>query len=411
MEWPAVFANLLELRQPQYIFVAVLSLLVPLSIFVGRRYVRVRRSRLLKSLQDALNGMPAGSRSYIEPQLRLMHARYAVSSDHRSIGFLKELGSYVLPVTIFVMLSALGFGLMVRLGGEWAETAGSLLRGLRGEDGGPAEFAEATGLVVGAGFLGAYVWSIKYLILRITNVDLQPLSFLRVSQHLLMTVFVVWVLRHVAAEPDPAGQITGAGLLLLAFLAGLYPGLGLKVLVDRLPRKFRVKREAEGVARIAVALPLDLIDGIDPAIKFRLNQLEIVDVQNLATVSPLVLYLESPYGLFEIVDWIAQAQLLTELGPDGYVEARSKGVRDMLSFLATGDTPAGRQFLASVLKLEGTPSDDLARVKWESISKKLHVQYLRHWWSVLSHAPEDALARSTTRTPPPAPVLAVTGAA
>ena len=36
------------------------------------------------------------------------------------------------------------------------------------------------------------------------------------------------------------------------------------------------------------SLPLDLIDGIDPSIRFRLNQLEIAEAQNLATANPIL---------------------------------------------------------------------------------------------------------------------------
>src|SRR5690606_26865369 len=39
-----------DLGQPQAIFVVLLSLLLPLSIFVGRRNVRIRRLRLLDNL-------------------------------------------------------------------------------------------------------------------------------------------------------------------------------------------------------------------------------------------------------------------------------------------------------------------------------------------------------------------------
>jgi hypothetical protein len=211
--------------------------------------------------------------------------------------------------------------------------------------------------VVGAGFVGAYIWSIDYLILRIANFDLSPLSFLRTSAHILLTVFVAWALRQVVGIPDVSDQLTVSALLGIVFLSGLYPSLGISVLIDRLPSWLKIKREVPEGREIGRSFPLDLVDGIDPTIKFRLNQLEIGDAQNLATTNPILLYVESPYGLAEIVDWIAQAQLLTELGPKSFLEARAQGIRDMIAFLDLGRTDAGRKLLRPFL-LVGAEVDD-----------------------------------------------------
>jgi hypothetical protein len=252
--------------------------------------------------------------------------------------------------------------------------------------GAPANFGKATALVVGAGFVGAYIWSIDYLILRIANFDLSPLSFLRTSAHILLTVFVAWALRQVVAIPDVSDQVTVSALLGIAFLSGLYPSLGVSVLIDRLPSWLRIKRDVPEGKEIGRSFPLDLVDGIDPTIKFRLNQLEIGDAQNLATTNPILLYVESPYGLAEIIDWIAQAQLLTELGPKPFLEARAQGIRDMIAFLDLGRSDAGRKLLRPFL-LAGDGADDVAlQAKFESLTHKLHVRYLEHWWTLLSQS-------------------------
>jgi hypothetical protein len=49
----------LDLGQPQVIFVVLLSFLLPLSIFVGRRNVRVRQLRMLDNLDSVLRHVPA----------------------------------------------------------------------------------------------------------------------------------------------------------------------------------------------------------------------------------------------------------------------------------------------------------------------------------------------------------------
>ncbi len=109
-------------------------------------------------------------------------------------------------------------------------------------------------------------------------------------------------------------------------------------------------------------------------------------MQNLATANPILLYVEAPYGLLEVIDWMAQAQLLAELGPERFLEARSNGVRDMIAFLELGRSEGGRRLLAPLL-LPGAEANDAAlQVKFDSIANKLHVQHLHHWWTVISQA-------------------------
>jgi hypothetical protein len=381
-----VLGALLDLEQPQAIFILLFSVLIPLSIFVGRRNVRVRRLRTLDNLQTLLS--PTDGRRGLPPGFAIIRARYLDGRDatfgHRALAWVGELGIYLLPTAVFVLVSACGFGLLVQLGGEWLPAAKVLLHGLRAEDGGQGDFAAATGLVVGAGFVGAYVWSINYLILRIANFDLSPLSFLSTSAHILTTVFVAWVLRQVVAAPAPEG-IAVAVLLGIAFLSGLYPLLGLNVLIDRLPSWLRFKRDIKQAGQIGRAFPLDLIDGIDPSIKFRLNELDIADVQNLAAANPVELFVETPYSFGQIIDWMAQAQLLAELGPDRFLTAREHGVRDMVAFLDLGDSDVGRRLLRPVLAVEGE-DDELLRARVESVATKLHVRHLEHWWTTLAQA-------------------------
>ena len=381
----------LDLGQPQVIFVVLLSLLLPLSIFVGRRNVRVRRLRMLDNLNSVLRHVPPDSGSFIAPALDLVRARYrsgvrGAGAWRRVVEWLKEVGIYVLPTAIFVLLSACGFALVVGLGGEWLEAARGLLRGLRADGGGALDFATATALVLGAGFVGAYIWSIDYLILRIANFDLSPLSFLRTSGHVLMTVFVAWVLCQVVAAPGIQEKLAVALVLGIAFLSGLYPSLGLNVLIDRLPNWLRLKRDVPEAGAISRSFPLDLIDGIDPSIKFRLNQLEIAEVQNLATANPILLYIEAPYGLLEVIDWMAQAQLLAELGPERFLQARAAGIRDMAAFLERGGSDEGRRLLAPLLLPQTEAGDEALQVAFDSIAKKLHVQHLHRWSTVIAQA-------------------------
>jgi hypothetical protein len=383
------------LHWQQVIFVILLSVLLPLSIFVGRRNVRIRRLQMLFNLKHVL--LPAGSQHSLPPSFSMIEARYLDDTEDAKpwtsfLAWLKEIAIYTLPVAVFVLVSACGFALLVRLGDDWAEAGKVLLYGLAAEGGGSSSFAAATGLVVGAGFVGAYIWSINYLILRIANFDLSPLSFLSTSAHILLTVFVTWVLRQVVAAPAPEG-IAVAVLLGIAFLSGLYPLLGLNVLIDRLPSWLRFKRDVPEAGRIGRSFPLDLVDGIDPSIKFRLNELDYGDVQNLATANPVELFVETPYSFGQIIDWMAQAQLLVELGPQRFLHARESGVRDIAAFLVLGSNDAGRVLLKPFLSVGGDHEEALeARI--ESVARKLHVRHLNYWSALLSEALHAPLARN-----------------
>ena len=383
--------HLFDVGKPQAILVVLLSLLLPLSIFIGRGYVRVRRLRMIDNLASVLSYLPADSGSFVPPALQLVRSRYLSGAPGAGawsnvLDWLKEVGAYFLPTSIFVLLSACGFALVVGLGGDWLEATQGLLRGLREEGDAPLNFATATALVLGAGFVGAYIWSVHYLILRVANFDLSPLSFLGTSAHVLMTVFAAWVLCQVVAAPGLQEKFAVTIVLGIAFLSGLYPSLGVNVLIDRLPHWLRLKRDVAEAADIPRSFPLDLIDGIDPSIKFRLNQLEIAEVQNLATANPVLLYVASPYGLLEVIDWIAQAQLLAELGPQRFLAARANGVRDMVEFLELGRSEAGRRLLASLLVPETEADDQVLQAKFDSIASKLHVQHLQHWWTLVAKA-------------------------
>jgi hypothetical protein len=238
-------------------------------------------------------------------------------------------------------------------------------------------------------FSGAYFYSLRLLLRAVAVFDLSPVTFLRCFAHIVLAMLLAVVLyrvmptadslatsaaqtvelarktvRAIGGEPQtPAASSQAAptqpaqattppadGLeirspcasawscsdtdpttgvkaiwLIIAFALGFVPDGGLQYLLQKSGISFKGRyKELDPHTKL---IPLTIIDGVDNFIAFRLEEANVFDVQNLAASNPIMLHIESPYGIYQTIDWVAQAQLCTVVGADRFLLLKTLNIR------------------------------------------------------------------------------------
>lgn len=395
---------------------------LPLALLVSRSVVRSQRGALYNDLIMAL--FPEGGSEAL-PQLELVRSKYdsgrGRGQEDRGAHAVKNVKRdpkvMILTTLLFCAMSFLGFVLLLTpkaclLAGTcdtsltfrlpdallWSGT----IAGIK------TDFSQAAvnAMTIAAlGFLGAYVAASQYLIRQLLNYELEAVSFLRSAFQLGMGV-TVSVVAYRAIEGGlqmglgafgrTADVAPAAPWLGIAFLIGMAPQSGLSWLAGRLKLTLQKAVDLEGLEATKL-ISIEIIEGIDTDTKVRLDQSNITDVQNLATRNPIELYIETPFGLLEVFDWVLQAQLCTVVGARAYDALKSHNIRTIFDLeravlaeevpdayvAALGEviyTSASADFKKAISKPNGGLDPSVVKHAVAVVCDDLHVHRLRSLW-------------------------------
>ncbi|CAA2103393.1 hypothetical protein MBUL_02172 [Methylobacterium bullatum] len=196
-------------------------------------------------------------------------------------------------------------------------------------------------LAICAAFAGSYVTALRGFFRAIKNFDMSPGTIVGETIKMLVSIVLgpilvlslVWVgseLVSISGKIDPtlSSPTTIAIVVVGCFVAGIVPDVVMRGIVQRDQLK-NFKREEMDVFQAFKVTPVEIIDGIDSNIRVRLDDHHIHSTQNLAAANPLMLFVETPYGVYQIMDWVAQAQLCCSVGRDKIIRLWPLGVRTL----------------------------------------------------------------------------------
>ena len=196
------------------------------------------------------------------------------------------------------------------------------------------------GAVIGAAFLGGYLLTGRMLLRAAQHDEVTALLLLRAAMQLVQGVIVALIAQRMIGPALAGGALADGVAVGLAFAAGYAPDPGLNAIARRLTVRF-AKPIDDAALSAGQVQPLEMIDGIDRDIARRLEQGGWCDVQNLATANPLLVHLATPFGLYQVIDWVAQAQLCLGLGSTAWRDVRRVHVRTLFDLERVGAGPAG----------------------------------------------------------------------
>ncbi|MBP2558697.1 hypothetical protein J2857_001448 [Neorhizobium galegae] len=321
---------------PYYLVVllptAIFAVFVPLAIVMVRQTVKLQRQEIIRDLAAVFHMPSTEDKTRLIPSFEFVKFKYFLGEQDHGLGRSPQdfgLWAWFVGIAPFVLIvggiSWLGFAVLL------GATFPPPLSGLMGD-----AVTPSWAVAMISALLGAYLVNIRQLYRAINNFDLSPALFVLSAIDIAGGVALAIVIAKGFEELFSINQLTGSGLVLLAFAVGFLPSAAIRDILNK-SRLSSFKKENMDVYRSFSSTPIEIVDGINTSVRDRLEDYHITSVQNLAAANPLMLFVEAPYGVYQIMDWVAQAQLCSSVGSTA-----------VYSSLEIGDTDAFRLGKSSV---------------------------------------------------------------
>ncbi|MFY0598440.1 MAG: hypothetical protein JXR03_02135 [Cyclobacteriaceae bacterium] len=228
--------------------------------------------------------------------------------------------------------------------------------------------------VVAYAILGSYISAAQYIYRRYATIDLTPGNFYSISIRMVLSASVALMLSHLLAS-DADSLLGGEVLLAVAFLTGIFPDKGFKLLLDKV--KIFPKADKEDAKNFS----LESIEGLSQMHRIRLEELGIDNVQNLAQYDFLLLIIKTPFPMRILLDWVAQSKLIMEFQEDFY-KLDKAGIRTILDFWDACQQSENR--IDEIAEVSGVNSLSL-HINFQNISKDNSVAVLKRFREHADH--------------------------
>jgi hypothetical protein len=167
-------------------------------------------------------------------------------------------------------------------------------------------YINETPTAVGFAFLGAYFFTLQFLVWRFIRKDLSSNAYVSMSLRMVLAVIGVYALGEVLNAVNL--QLPPTALNSLAFAVGAFP-----MIVWEMMTSFAKRYSGIGFVLPTMnrGIPLSELDGMTIWHETRLQDEDIENVVNFASADVIDLFLNTRFAPNRIIDWIDQAILLS----------------------------------------------------------------------------------------------------